>query len=151
MICPTCGNIEFKVIDSRPAEDNSIRRRRECEVCGKRFTTYERIEISPVMVKKKSGSREEFNRDKIARGVLKACSKNTVSAEQAESLASEIEAVLTDRAEKNCTSVEIGEMVLERLRALDDAAYIRFKSVYESFSDIGSFVNDLLDLRDEKK
>ncbi|MBC7332318.1 MAG: transcriptional repressor NrdR [Synergistetes bacterium] len=144
MKCPFCGEPESKVIDSRPVEDGSvIRRRRECLVCGKRFTTYERIESPTILVIKKDGRRELFDREKIIRGLLKACEKRPVSREKIEEIADQIEADLRAEGRKEITSKEIGEKVIEALKELDKVAYVRFASVYREFTDLTHFIREL--------
>ena len=152
MKCPVCGYAESRVADSRPADDNSsIRRRRECLDCQKRFTTYETIESLPVIVIKKDNRRESFDRDKITRGILKACEKRAVSEEQMKQIARDIESQLQNQLQQEITSYKIGELVMEKLRALDEVAYVRFASVYREFKDINAFMNELKNLMTEKK
>ncbi len=142
--CPFCGEQESKVIDSRPVEDGSvIRRRRECLGCGKRFTTYERIESLPILVIKKDGRREMFDREKIVRGLLKACEKRPVPREKIEEIASEIESEFRAEGRKEVTSKEIGEKVIEALKEIDKVAYVRFASVYREFTDLTHFIKEL--------
>ena len=144
MKCPFCGYIDSKVIDSRPTEDNvSIRRRRECISCGKRFTTYEQLESFPLLVVKKDGRRESFDRAKILDGVAKACQKRPVSAGDMERLADDVELSLRNGMEREVRADQIGEMVMERLRALDEVAYVRFASVYRQFKDLNTFYEEL--------
>ncbi|MCS7233677.1 MAG: transcriptional regulator NrdR [Synergistetes bacterium] len=147
MKCPFCGEPESKVIDSRPVEDGSvIRRRRECLKCTKRFTTYERIESHSILVIKKDGRREMFDREKIIRGLLKACEKRPVSREKIEEIADGIEAELRSEGRKEITSKEIGERVIEALKELDKVAYVRFASVYREFTDLTHFIKELENL-----
>lgn len=144
MRCPFCGHAESKVVDTRPTDESErIRRRRECLRCGKRFTTYEAVETTPVMVIKKDGSREAFSRDKLLRGVIKACEKRPVTMAQLELLVSEIDASLQNHLEKEVQSSEIGELVMEKLEAIDKVAYVRFASVYREFQDLDSFSDEL--------
>lgn len=144
MLCLKCGCEESKVVDSRNVvETNAIRRRRECLNCKNRFTTYEKIEYTPVMVIKKNGAREEFERDKIITGMLRACEKRPVSREDIEKAVNEIELELTSTANKEIESQKIGEMVIEKLRELDEIAYVRFASVYRQFKDINEFKQEL--------
>lgn len=144
MKCPYCSNTEDKVIDSRPNEDNSsIRRRRECTKCGKRFTTYEKIETVPLMVIKKDGTREEFNSNKILGGLLRACEKRPVSITTLEKLVYDIENQLLTSLKKEVDTTLIGEMVMDKLKDVDDVAYVRFASVYRQFKDINTFINEL--------
>ena len=143
MKCPVCSNTESKVIDSRPSDKSSIRRRRECLGCGKRFTTYEIIEATPIFVVKKDGSKEIFDQNKIAAGVRRACYKRPVTEEQIAELVLEIENEIVNSLRDDITTSEIGEMVMERLQKLDDIAYVRFASVYRQFKDINSFMDEL--------
>lgn len=144
MNCPFCGEKESKVIDSRGSDDEkSIRRRRECESCGKRFTTYERIEEVPIIVIKKNNLREEFDRNKILNGIVKACWKRPISASQIENCVTEIENEVYNLGKSELDSVLIGNIVMKRLKALDEIAYVRFASVYKEFKDIDSFMSAL--------
>lgn len=152
MKCPTCAHPESKVVDSRPAGDgSSIRRRRECLCCGKRFTTYETIEALPLIVVKKDRTREAFDRSKLLRSVIRACDKRAVTMEQMDALVSDVETTLQNSLQNEVGSSRIGEMVMERLKALDEVAYVRFASVYRQFKDIGAFMDELNRLLDEKK
>ena len=152
MKCPFCGFADSKVIDSRPAEDGTtIRRRRECLECQKRFTTYEIIERMPLVVIKRDGSRESFDKVKIINGVIRACEKRPVTMTQIETLAEEIELELRGRLESEVKSEVIGEMVMARLKDLDEVAYVRFASVYRSFKDINTFMEELTKLLGDKK
>lgn len=145
MKCPVCAYPESKVIDSRPVDDgNSIRRRRECLSCAKRFTTFEVIEAVQIMVVKKNGSKELFDRTKLMTGILKATRKRPVEAEQ---IVNEIEAELQNALRQEVSSVEIGELVLEKLKEMDQVAYVRFASVYREFSDVDTFMDALRDLK----
>ena len=147
MRCLFCGHLESKVIDSRSTEEGTtIRRRRECLECGKRFTTYEKIETIPIIVIKKDGTREAFDRDKISNGILRACEKRPVALKDIDSLIDDIEAKMYNMLEREVSSEKIGEMVMERLQKLDDIAYVRFASVYRQFKDINSFMNELAKL-----
>ncbi len=151
MKCPFCNELDSKVVDSRPTDEgNSIRRRRECLRCHRRFTTYETVESLPIVVIKRDGSREAFDRAKLIRGLLKSCEKRPVSLKQLEALAEDIEQLLQNRLENEVDSQEIGEMVMEKLKDLDDIAYVRFASVYRRFQDIGSFRDELDRLISEK-
>ncbi len=144
MRCLFCGHTESKVIDSRSTEEgNTIRRRRECLECGKRFTTYEKIETIPMIVIKKGGIRETFDREKVLNGILRACEKRPVSLSDIEKVIDDIESKLYNMLEREVTSDRIGEMVMERLKDLDDIAYVRFASVYRQFKDINSFMDEL--------
>lgn len=144
MRCLFCGHMESKVIDSRSTEEgNTIRRRRECLECGKRFTTYEKIETIPMIVVKKDGTRETFDRDKVLNGILRACEKRPVTLADIEKLIDDIESKLYNMLEREVTSECVGEMVMERLQKIDDIAYVRFASVYRQFKDINSFMDEL--------
>ena len=148
---PFCGHPESKVIDSRPADENaSIRRRRECLACGKRFTTYETVECLPIVVIKKDGSRQSFDRQKVLRGMIRACEKRPVSLAELEHIADEIEQELQNSMEREIRTADIGEKVMERLRSVDQVAYVRFASVYRQFKDIDTFMAELNKLLAEK-
>ena len=151
MKCPYCGYKESKVVDSRPADEgNSIRRRRECLACHKRFTTYETMESLPLMVVKKDGSRQSFDRNKVLGGLIRACEKRPVPYHALEELVSEIEQVLQNQMEREIPSAQIGELVMERLKKLDEVAYVRFASVYRQFKDINTFMHELNKLLEDK-
>ncbi|MEJ8786360.1 transcriptional regulator NrdR [Peptoniphilus sp. HCN-40583] len=151
MRCPYCQHQESKVVDSRPTEEGaSIRRRRQCMACGRRFTTYEQIEVVPMTVKKKSGGIEVFDRNKILKGLIKSCEKRPVPLEAMEAAVDDIEMTLEAKMVKQISSDEIGEMILERLKDLDEVAYVRFASVYRRFQDIDSFMAELEALRQKK-
>ena len=144
MKCPYCGYSESKVIDSRPADENSsIRRRRECLSCGKRFTTYETVESLPMVVVKKDGSRQSFDRRKVLGGMIRACEKRPVPLAELEKIAEEIEQDLQNSMEREISTEAIGEKVMERLRNVDQVAYVRFSSVYRQFKDIDTFMTEL--------
>ena len=144
MKCPYCGKEDTRVIDSRPADgDTSIRRRRICDACGKRFTTYEKIETIPLVVIKKDNNREPYDRSKIEGGILRACHKRPVSINQIKRLVDEIETEIYSREEKEISSREIGELVMSRLKDLDPVAYVRFASVYREFKDVETFMDEL--------
>ena len=144
MKCPYCSYEESKVIDSRPTDEGErIRRRRECLNCQKRFTTYEIIESLPIVVIKKDKSREVFNRDKLVNGMLKACEKRPVSINDIERAVDDIEAKLQNSLDREVTSVRIGELVMEKLKNIDEVAYVRFASVYRQFKDINTFMSEL--------
>ena len=144
MKCPFCGNYESKVIDSRPAEEGaSIRRRRECLSCQKRFTTYEIIERLPIVVVKRDGSRQSFDRVKLINGMVRACEKRPVSLAALEKIADDIEQEIQSKLEREVHTVDIGEMVMSRLKDADEVAYVRFASVYRSFKDINTFMEEL--------
>ena len=149
MKCPYCSAEDTKVIDSRPSDENSsIRRRRQCIVCGKRFTTYEIVETVPIIVVKKDKSREVFNRQKLLSGMLRACEKRPVSIEVLENTVSEIEIALQNSFDREVPSVVIGEMAMERLKNIDQVAYVRFASVYRQFENVGQFMEELSKLMD---
>lgn len=150
MKCPFCSHQESKVIDSRPTEDNTIRRRRECIKCKGRFTTYEKIESSPIMVIKKDNTRQAFDRDKIINGMIKSCEKRPVSREDIENAVDKIEKKIQNTMKKEISSREIGEMVMEELKNLDEVSYVRFASVYREFKDLQSFVDELEKILNKK-
>jgi len=151
MKCPQCGFSEDKVVDSRTTkEGEAIRRRRECLECGKRFTTYEYIERAPLVVVKKDGQREQYSREKLLGGLLKACEKRPVSREQIEKLIDEVEGVIFGRFKTEVKSDELGNEVIDRLHALDEVAYVRFASVYRQFKDINQFMKELKILLDKE-
>lgn len=144
MKCPFCNHENTRVIDSRPAEDNSsIRRRRACDVCDKRFTTYEKVEAIPLVIVKKDDNREAYDRSKIETGVLRACHKRPVSTDRIEDLVDEVEADILNRGDKEISSRVIGELVMNKLKDLDAVAYVRFASVYREFKDINTFMDEL--------
>ena len=144
MKCPYCGYVESKVIDSRPTDESErIRRRRECIKCGRRFTTYEVIETTPLIVIKKDKSREEFDRRKLVNGMLRACEKRPVPLDVLEEAVRDIEMTLRNSLEKEVPSYKIGELAMEKLRGIDEVAYVRFASVYRQFKDIDSFMKEL--------
>jgi transcriptional repressor NrdR len=148
MLCPYCKQAESKVIDSRSSEDGTvIRRRRECSACTRRFTTYERVEERPLLVIKKGGEREQFDRNKILNGITRACEKRPVSSESIEAIVNSIEADLRDNNDREVSSMVIGEMVMNQLRSLDEVAYVRFASVYRQFTDLNSFINTIDQLK----
>ena len=152
MRCPYCSYSESKVIDSRPAEEGTtIRRRRECLSCGKRFTTYEIMERLPLLVIKRDGSRQSFDRVKVINGMVKACEKRPVPVDQIERVADEIEQELQSSLERELSSEQIGEMIMDRLRDMDQVAYVRFASVYRQFKDINTFLDELNKLLKESK
>ncbi len=144
MKCPFCGEDNTRVIDSRPADDNSsIRRRRLCDACQKRFTTYEKVETIPLVVIKKDNNREQYDRNKILAGVLRACHKRPISIHQINELVDSVETEIFNREEREIRSGEIGEMVMERLKDLEAVAYVRFASVYREFKDVNTFMDEL--------
>jgi len=150
--CPYCNWSESKVVDSRPTDEgNSIRRRRECTKCKRRFTTYEKVEETPLIIAKRDGTRELYDRKKLLNGIIRACEKRPVSIEQMEKLIDKVEFKLHNTMEKEVASTKIGEMVIELIKDLDEVAYVRFASVYRQFKDINSFVDELTKLLNEKK
>lgn len=149
--CPKCGFNQSKVIDSRHADDlTAIRRRRECEECGTRFTTFERIELQPLIVVKKDGTRQAFNRDKVLHGLVRACEKRPVSFESLESITTNIENALREKGTTEVSSVDIGEMVMEHLMTLDQVSYVRFASVYKEFKDVDQLLRTMSGLLNDK-
>ena len=151
MKCPYCGHLEGKVVDSRPSDEGaSIRRRRECLDCHKRFTTYETVETLPLIVIKKDGSRQTFDRDKLLGSMLKACEKRSVPLAKLEEIAREIEQSLQNDMEREVSSAVVGERVMQRLKEVDEVAYVRFASVYRQFRDIGTFMEELEKLLEGK-
>jgi transcriptional repressor NrdR len=147
MKCPSCGHLEDKVIDSRSAkEGQAIRRRRECLGCHKRFTTYETVETTPLLVIKKDGRREPFHRDKILNGLLRACEKRPIPAEKIRAIVDKLEAELMQKGQDEVQSSEVGERVMEELHRLDEVAYVRFASVYRHFKDLNQFLEELRSL-----
>ena len=151
MKCPFCGDQESKVIDSRHSEDGlSIRRRRECQACQKRFTTYETVESLPIVVIKRDNSRQAFDRNKVLNGMLRACEKRPVPLAELEAAADEIEQVIQNTLDREVSTTRIGELVMERLKPLDEVAYVRFASVYRQFKDINSFMRELNKILEEK-
>ncbi|RPI54352.1 MAG: transcriptional repressor NrdR [Acidobacteria bacterium] len=152
MKCPYCAHLGDKVVDSRESREGEvIRRRRECLGCGKRFTSYERIDEIPYMVVKKDGTRERFERQKLVAGLLKACEKRPVSVASLEAVADRVESTLQERTEKEISTHEIGAFVMQELKKLDKVAYVRFASVYRHFRDIGEFMTELKDLLNAKE
>lgn len=150
MKCPFCGQDNTRVVDSRPAEDNSsIRRRRLCDVCGKRFTTYEKVETIPLIVIKKDNNREQYDRSKIEAGVLRACHKRPISANDINKMIDEVETELFSREDKEIPSDEIGAIVMDKIKDLDDVAYVRFASVYREFKDVNTFMSELKKMLDK--
>ena len=150
MKCPFCNKENTKVIDSRPAEDNSsIRRRRQCDECGKRFTTYEKVESIPLIVIKKDNNREPYDREKIEAGIVRSCHKRPVSISQINELVDDIENTILNMEEKEVPSSQIGELVMNKLKDFDSVAYVRFASVYREFKDIGTFMEELKKILDK--
>ena len=152
MKCPFCGVQETKVIDSRPADDNSsIRRRRQCEACGKRFTTYEKIETIPLIVIKKDNNREQYSRQKIENGIIRACYKRPVPTEKIQQAVNNIETKVFSLEEKEIPSSVVGELVMDELKDLDEVAYVRFASVYREFKDVNTFMDELKKILDKEE
>ncbi|MGS0764765.1 transcriptional regulator NrdR [Syntrophomonas curvata] len=150
MRCPYCQEYESRVIDSRASEDGgTIRRRRECTACKRRFTTYERLEERPLLVIKKGGNREQFNREKLLNGISKACEKRPVSMEDIETVVADIERELRDSFDREVSSKVIGEKIMDRLQSLDEVAYVRFASVYRQFGDLNSFIKTIEQLKNK--
>ncbi|WP_096189687.1 transcriptional regulator NrdR [Evansella halocellulosilytica] len=151
MKCPSCQHNGTRVLDSRPSDEGkSIRRRRECEECGYRYTTFERVEKTPLIVVKKDGNREEFSREKMLRGLIRACEKRPVPLEKLETIVEEVEKDIRNQGVSEVDSHLVGEMVMEHLAKLDDVAYVRFASVYRQFKDINVFVDELKELLDRE-
>ncbi len=152
MKCPYCNTESTKVVDSRAADDNtSIRRRRQCESCGRRFTTYEKVETFPLMVIKKDNTREPYDRGKIEAGIVRACHKRPVSVEQVNHLVNDVENTIFNMDTKEIQSSAIGELVMDKMKALDEVAYVRFASVYREFTDVNTFAEELITLLKAKK
>ena len=152
MNCPFCGQFDSKVIDSRPTDEGqAIRRRRECNACQKRFTTYEKVEEIPLIVIKKSGNREPFNRNKVLKGIIRACEKRPVSLKEIQLIVNDIEKTLQNEMEKEVPTERIGLMVMDALKELDEVAYVRFASVYREFKDLNTFMEELKKILREKK
>ena len=148
--CPFCGKENTKVIDSRPADDNSsIRRRRQCDVCGKRFTTYEKVETIPLIVIKKDDNREPYDREKIQGGIIRSCHKRPVSANQISEMIEDIENQIFNMEEKEIASSVIGELVMDKLKDVDQVAYVRFASVYREFKDVNTFMHEIKKILDK--
>lgn len=151
MKCPYCDFDTSKVVDSRPIEEgNSIRRRRECENCKKRFTTYEKIEQVNVMVVKKDGAREFFDREKILKGIIRSCEKRPISIKQMENIVTDIEKEIVNMMQREISSEEIGNLVMDKLKDIDEVSYVRFASVYRQFKDVNSFLDELKNIIEEK-
>lgn len=151
MRCPFCNEDYTKVVDSRPSDENNlIRRRRQCEICGKRFTTYEKIETIPLVIIKKDKTREPYNRNKLMNGVVRSCHKRSVSMSEIEALVDEIENSLYNSMKKEIKSKDIGEKVMEKLKSIDEVAYVRFASIYREFKDINTFMDELKKILNDK-
>ncbi len=152
MKCPYCAYHDSRVVDSRPAEDgSSIRRRRECGECGKRFTTYEKIEEIPIRVIKKDGNRQAYDRNKVLRGLIRSCEKRPVTSEAIESIIEDVEKAIYNSSGREISSTEIGELVMARLRKIDEVAYVRFVSVYRDFKDLDSFIEEFNNILNESE
>ena len=143
MKCPFCGNENTKVIDSRPTDDSAIRRRRQCEACGKRFTTYEKVETMPLIVVKKDNNREPYDREKLVAGIVRSCHKRPVSLTAINSMVDEVETQIFNMGEKEIPTTTIGMIVMEKLKELDAVAYVRFASVYREFKDVNTFMDEI--------
>lgn len=143
MKCPFCGKDNTKVIDSRPTDDSSIRRRRQCENCGKRFTTYEKIETMPLIVIKKDNNREPYDREKIVAGIVRSCHKRPVSITQINDMVDEIENQIFNMGEREIPTTKIGLIVMDKLKVVDEVAYVRFASVYREFKDVNTFMDEI--------
>lgn len=151
MKCPFCGEENTKVIDSRPADDNnSIRRRRQCEKCGKRFTTYEKLEAIPLVIIKKDQVREPYDRSKIEKGVFRSCIKRPISVDQINDLVDSVESMVFNMGEREIPSSKIGEILMDKLQKLDTVAYVRFASVYRDFKDVNTFMDEIKKLLDQQ-
>ena len=151
MKCPYCGQTDSKVVDSRPAEDGeSIRRRRECLTCGKRFTTYETVETLPLIVVKKDGSRQSVEKDKVLNGIIHACAQRPVTMETMMCIADEVEQEMQNSMNREISATRIGELVMEKLKKVDEVSYVRFASVYRQFKDVDSFMEELKKLMEER-
>lgn len=152
MKCPYCGYSTSKVLNSRPVNDNeTIRRRRQCEQCDKRFTTYEKVETIPIIVIKRNMTRETFDRDKLLKGVMRSCNKRSISIEQIETLVDEIENHISSMEKKEISSTTVGEITMQKLRGLDEVSYIRFASIYKQFVNIDEFITELENIKKLKK
>ena len=143
MKCPFCGKDNTKVIDSRPTDDSSIRRRRQCDECGKRFTTYEKVETMPLIVIKKDDNRESYDREKLVAGIVRSCHKRPVSLSQINTMVDEIETQIFNMGEKEIPTTTIGRIVMDKLKELDEVAYVRFASVYREFKDVNTFMDEI--------
>ena len=143
MKCPYCGKENTRVIDSRPTDDSSIRRRRQCDECGKRFTTYEKVETLPLIVVKKDNNREPYDREKIVAGIVRSCHKRPISMTQINDMVDDIEGQIFNMGEKEISTTTIGSIVMDKLKDLDPVAYVRFASVYREFKDVNTFMNEL--------
>ena len=151
MKCPFCGKDNTKVIDSRPTDDSAIRRRRQCDACGKRFTTYEKVESMPLIVIKKDNNREQYSRQKIENGIIRACYKRPVPTEKIQQAVNNIETKVFSLEEKEIPSSVVGELVMDELKDLDEVAYVRFASVYREFKDVNTFMDELKKILDKEE
>ena len=149
MKCPYCGKENTRVIDSRPTDDSSIRRRRQCDECGKRFTTYEKVETLPLIVVKKDNNREPYDREKIVAGIVRSCHKRPISMKQINDMVDDIEGQIFNMEEKEIPTTTIGSIVMDKLKDLDEVAYVRFASVYREFKDVNTFMNELKKILDK--
>ena len=149
MKCPYCGKENTRVIDSRPTDDSSIRRRRQCDECGKRFTTYEKVETLPLIVVKKDNNREPYDREKIVAGIVRSCHKRPISMTQINDMVDDIEGQIFNMGEKEIPTTTIGSIVMDKLKDLDEVAYVRFASVYREFKDVNTFMNELKKMLDK--
>ena len=150
MKCPFCGKDNTKVIDSRPTDDSSIRRRRQCDICGKRFTTYEKVETMPVIVIKKDNNREPYDREKLTAGIVRSCHKRPVSLDRINEMVDEIETQIFNSGEKEIPTTKIGMIVMDKLKNLDEVAYVRFAPVYREFKDVNTFMDELKKILNNK-
>ena len=149
MKCPYCGKENTRVIDSRPTDDSSIRRRRQCDECGKRFTTYEKVETLPLIVVKKDNNREPYDREKIVAGIVRSCHKRPISMKQINDMVDDIEGQIFNMGEKEIPTTTIGSIVMDKLKDLDEVAYVRFASVYREFKDVNTFMSELKKMLDK--
>ena len=149
MKCPYCGKENTRVIDSRPTDDSSIRRRRQCDECGKRFTTYEKVETLPLIVVKKDNNREPYDREKIVAGIVRSCHKRPISMKQINDMVDDIEGQIFNMEEKEIPTTTIGSIVMDKLKDLDEVAYVRFASVYREFKDVNTFMSELKKMLDK--
>ena len=150
MKCPYCGKENTRVIDSRPTDDSSIRRRRQCDECGKRFTTYEKVETLPLIVVKKDNNREPYDREKIVAGIVRSCHKRPISMKQINDMVDDIEGQIFNMEEKEIPTTTIGSIVMDKLKDLDEVAYVRFASVYREFKDVNTFMDELKSVLNDK-
>ena len=151
MKCPYCGKENTRVIDSRPTDDSSIRRRRQCDECGKRFTTYEKVETLPLIVVKKDNNREPYDREKIVAGIVRSCHKRPISMTQINDMVDDIEGQIFNMGEKEIPTTTIGSIVMDKLKDLDEVAYVRFASVYREFKDVNTFMDEIKKMREQDR